>query len=197
VSYEKEVYVGEQVKFSVELIDFSNEKYDIKIDVLVDEKRVGKILNEEVWKSTNYYINSALESSGDFYLIFDTVCEAAVVFKVRDSKDKVYSFFGYEIKILEKPEEERKEKEINSEEEDMKVEKKEVVEEVDSLEKEEFIEEKKSVVAEVIILNPKNIKSEDSKVSLGKSDYAIYGLPVFCVLLALLFIFRKKKNGFE
>jgi len=71
------------------------------------------------------------------------------------------------------------------------------VEEVDSLEKEEFIEEKKSVVAEVIILNPKNIKSEDSKVSLGKSDYAIYGLPVFCVLLALLFIFRKKKNGFE
>ena len=46
---------------------------------------------------------------------------------------------------------------------------------------------------EVIRLNPKDIKSENNKENLDKSNYAIYGFVVFCVLLCLLFILKKNK----
>jgi len=42
-------------------------------------------------------------------------------------------------------------------------------------------------------LNPKVIKSEDDNENLSKSNYAIYGLVFFCVLLVVLFILRKNK----
>jgi len=46
---------------------------------------------------------------------------------------------------------------------------------------------------QTINLNPKVIKSEDDNENLSKSNYAIYGLVFFCVLLVVLFIFRKNK----
>jgi len=50
---------------------------------------------------------------------------------------------------------------------------------------------------EIIILNTnsdtKDIKSEETTKKLDKSDYIKYGLIGFGVLLALLFLFRKKK----
>ena len=46
---------------------------------------------------------------------------------------------------------------------------------------------------EIIILNTKDIKSENNKSKLDKNDYTLYGLIGFSVLLALLFLFRKKK----
>lgn len=46
---------------------------------------------------------------------------------------------------------------------------------------------------ETIILNPQVIKSENDNENLSKSNYAIYGLVFFCVLLVVLFILRKNK----
>lgn len=46
---------------------------------------------------------------------------------------------------------------------------------------------------ETIILNPQVIKSENDNENLGKSNYAIYGLVFFCVLLVVLFTLRKNK----
>ena len=50
---------------------------------------------------------------------------------------------------------------------------------------------------ETIILTPKDIKSETDKEQLDKSKLAIYGLIIFCILLAFLFIFKKRKNKNE
>jgi hypothetical protein len=49
------------------------------------------------------------------------------------------------------------------------------------------------VELQTINLNPKVIKSEDDNENLSKSNYAIYGLVFFCVLLVVLFILRKNK----
>lgn len=45
-----------------------------------------------------------------------------------------------------------------------------------------------------IILSPKDIKSESNKEQLSKNKFTIYGLIIFCILLAVLFGFRKIKN---
>ena len=50
---------------------------------------------------------------------------------------------------------------------------------------------------QTIILNsssPKDIKSESDKEQLNKNKLAIYGLITFCILLVVLFGFRKTKN---
>lgn len=46
---------------------------------------------------------------------------------------------------------------------------------------------------EVINLAPQNIKSEDYTENKPKSDYALYGLFGFCILLGGLFTIRKNK----
>lgn len=47
--------------------------------------------------------------------------------------------------------------------------------------------------------NPKDIKTGDDKKGLTKKDYATYGFVLFCVLLGILFIRKKKleKNEFR
>ncbi len=56
------------------------------------------------------------------------------------------------------------------------------------------------ITAEVIKLTPKNIKSNEDNQILDNSNYAKYGFVIFCVLLGLLFILRRKnrlKNEFK
>jgi len=52
---------------------------------------------------------------------------------------------------------------------------------------------------QIISLSAKDIKSENAKKSLDKSDYALYGFGGFCILLVVLFVIRKRKykNEFE
>ena len=47
-----------------------------------------------------------------------------------------------------------------------------------------------------IMLNPKDIKS-NINVSFNKKDYAKYGFVAFCVLLAVLFLLKSKKDKNE
>ena len=42
--------------------------------------------------------------------------------------------------------------------------------------------------------NPKDIKSETDKEQSSKNKFAIYGLIVFCILLVILFGFKKTKD---
>ena len=60
--------------------------------------------------------------------------------------------------------------------------------------------EKSAPAPEVIKLTPKNIKSENDNSILDNSNYAKYGFIVFCILLGLLFILKRRnkpKNEFE
>lgn len=83
--------------------------------------------------------------------------------------------------------------------------KKEETEENDQIENEkespenELIYEEKTnkrekVELDTIKLNAKTIKTENNKENSEKSNYAVYGLIGFCVLLGFLFILKKQKN---
>ena len=84
----------------------------------------------------------------------------------------------------EDEEEAEKKEEIN--EERPEIEERQEMEELPSRETE-------PIELQTINLNPKVIKSEDDNENLSKSNYAIYGLVFFCVLLVVLFILRKNK----
>jgi len=51
----------------------------------------------------------------------------------------------------------------------------------------------KPIVGEIIKLTPKNIKSEDNTENSDKNAYAVYGLVIFCIVLAFLFLIRRHK----
>jgi competence ComEA-like helix-hairpin-helix protein len=53
-------------------------------------------------------------------------------------------------------------------------------------------EEIKTIVLSPLI--PKDIKSEGDKEQLNKNKLAIYSIIIFCILLVVLFVFRKAKN---
>lgn len=96
-------------------------------------------------------------------------------------------------------EEDETEEPVEEAEEDKETTKEEnVVEEYQEIEEEQEMEELSSretepIELQTINLNPKVIKTEDDNENLSKSNYAIYGLVFFCVLLVVLFILRKNK----
>lgn len=77
------------------------------------------------------------------------------------------------------------------EQEVVEKEEEEVIEEEQEIE--EHPKETTPIELQTINLNPKVIKTEDDNENLSKSNYAIYGLVFFCVLLVVLFILRKNK----
>lgn len=79
--------------------------------------------------------------------------------------------------------------EENEEEEEVD----EEYQEIEEPQVEEHLRETTPIKLQTIDLNPKVIKSEDDNENLSKSNYAIYGLVFFCVLLVVLFVLRKKK----
>jgi len=56
------------------------------------------------------------------------------------------------------------------------------------------IQETPNKEVETITLIPKDIKSEIDKEQLSKNKLAIYCLVIFCILLAFLFIIKKRKE---
>src|SRR3989344_2130943 len=60
VNYPEKVALNQEFSFKIKLINFSEDIYDMKIDILSAENRISEILNENVWKSTTYYINDII-----------------------------------------------------------------------------------------------------------------------------------------
>jgi len=52
---------------------------------------------------------------------------------------------------------------------------------------------KKSIELEKIIIPPKSIKTEKNNENLNKNNFAKYGLVIFCILLFILFLTKKRK----
>lgn len=89
-------------------------------------------------------------------------------------------------------EEAQKEEVIEEAEEDKETTKEENI--IEELQVEKLpSRETEPIELQTINLNPKVIKSEDDNENLSESNYAIYGLVFFCVLLVVLFILRKNK----
>ena len=96
-------------------------------------------------------------------------------------------------------EEVQKDEEIPQEENQEKI-KNEVNNEEDTTNTSPALQESAKITGEEIKtitlspLSPKDIKSESNKEQMDKNKFATYGLIIFCILLIVLFVFKKIKN---
>lgn len=203
-SYPAEVSFGEEFSVDLELLDFSEGFYDVKIDVLVGGLRVSEIENSGEWKSTNYYVLKSI-SPGEmiefnlnitkkFWDDDPESSEANITVKIRNSAGGVTSYSGYVLEI------ELSDFEEESEEEDEDLEEDEDREEDEDLEEEEIKEEIK-ISEEVITAEPirleKDIKTWKSRTRYIK-EYSLYGFTLFlAVSLILLMGYKKRKEKQE
>ena len=197
INYPDEVLVGEEFAIKIKLIDFKEDVYDVKIDILNEKMiRVAKISNNEQWKSTYYYINDIIKNAEEkvFTLkILDYTGKSNIQIKIRNSSGSAKAFDNYD--IFSKTSSKNTEK-INEsyKKEDIKKNTTEITNTIDN----------RTLKAENLInkeLKPikltKDIKSENSKdkEDLNTTNYGIYGFVIFCVLLAILFVLKKfEKN---
>jgi len=217
VNYPEEVDVKEEFNFEIELIDFSDDNYDIKIDVN-ENNRIAQIWNGDKWQSTFKYVKSAIDS-GDTNAILklkifkDYEGEADIVIKIRKNSENSYdTFSGYKIEVKPFEEDEAEETKEDGRDEEEETEKdeedKEDLYEKDEEDKEEIIYEETSLKEkdkpEVIYLNqksPQNLKTDDENNLEDKDDrnqkifgkminYSIY----FFILLLIVVIYLKVKQ---
>ena len=104
LQYTDEVEENKEFSLKVELINFENDSYDVKIDILGNNERVAKILNNGEWKSTYYYINDAIkenEKMKQFSLeIINYTGIVNMEIKIRNSKGTSDSFTGYSMDVI-------------------------------------------------------------------------------------------------
>jgi len=219
VNYDPEVIVGYIFPFTLNLSNFEEDLYDVKIDLTANDARVAKILNNGQWKSTYYYIVDAIYpgQEEEFSLnVSEYIGEIDILVRIRDSSGDSIAFEGYEITLVA-PEEIEQENisfnnqtnltENNQTEDPLENESEDVKGEnnyptlnqtniSNNLTTDPPIENQTPPAPMgVLRLNPKVIKSDNVTENLEKSDYAIYGFVVFCVFLAFLFILKKVKSS--
>lgn len=194
VDIPEQIMVEEEFEIILNLENFEEDIYDVKIDIFGKGKRISKIF-DDVWKSSFYYIKDSIkDKQGKFLLKIESfVGKANIIIKIRNSNGYVESFEGYEIIIkedLEIKEDEEKDNEKKT------IEKKEILTE-DKIEIKK--ENPKNQELKPIILNTKNIKTEDYTNISRKNKYAVYGFIGFCIFIISLFIIKKNKfkNEFE
>jgi len=63
LSHPYSINYGENFSVELRLINFSEDVYDIKIDIWNESSRLSRIYNDGEWKSTIYYVNNAINTS--------------------------------------------------------------------------------------------------------------------------------------
>lgn len=99
------VNFGEEFEIDLNLINFSEDIYDVKIDILGEGSRLSKILNDDIWQSTYNYVESIIDFPDDVSETFRlNITEnfngvANIEVKIRDSGGGIKIFEGYQITI--------------------------------------------------------------------------------------------------
>ncbi|MBI2004119.1 hypothetical protein HYS72_01510, partial [Candidatus Pacearchaeota archaeon] len=190
VNYPEKAVLNQEFIFKIKLINFDEDIYDVKIDILSNENRISEILNENLWKSTSYYVNNALSQNQEKEFLMKITKEfesAEITIKIKDSSEKTKIFSGY---LISKSNEI-----INETEEEYAYQ--------NSAEDSKLNETETIIIIGSATANAKDIKSEENTKKLNKNDYAKYILSAFAFLLALLFLLKKKifkkeyKNEFQ
>jgi hypothetical protein len=219
LSYPEEISVGEKFSIKISLVDFEEDTYDLKIEVMDENgKRLSKVLNNDVWRSTYYYVNDIIKPGKEEelkFMVSDYEGYAEITVKIKDSKGDSVTFAGYTIHVIKGTT--SNEEIVNTTKETTKIETntETQTDEEKTTEENKEVETSSSVLtkitssvineevkdnSEVIKLSPKDIKTNESQTSYTKS-YAKYGLGLFCVLLLLLFVVRairnKRKHGIQ
>src|SRR3989344_6085395 len=199
VDYPDEVNQNEEFSFKIKLVDFKEGIYDVKIDLISESgARIAKILNNDKWSSTYYYITEAIESDKKETFKMkaeDYTGKAGFEIKIRSSSGIVKTFPDYEIEIV------KNNKEIN----DKKDESNEISSKIAGTNAINKLNENNNYETKIVYLNslnPQNIKSSKNVEVKDKSkNYSFYGLILFSILILLLFVLKilstrmLRKNG--
>src|SRR3989344_5077287 len=174
VNYSEKVYLNQEFSFKIKLINFDDDIYDVKIDILS---------NENIWKSTSYYVNNIISPNQEKEFLMKITKEfenAEITIKIKDSSEKAEIFSGYLIS---------RSTEIITETTENLTEEESIVQNTieDNNSKDEAVSITGSATA-----NAKDIKSKENTEKLNKNDYAKYILIAFAFLLALLFLLKNK-----
>lgn len=208
VTYNSEVDLGDEFIIKIKLTDFPAGVYDVKFDTSSTGGNIARVLNNGTWKSNVYYVNDIISNGEEksFTLkIEDYVGEINFMVKIRDSSDEIETFSGYVITILQASGNNPQNSAISNNNEEQIVgenssEINETAKTISKIISEENSEsEEIQITSEVIKLNSesqKDIKSENSFEKLDKNKMAFYGLVIFSVALAVLFLLknRTRKN---
>jgi len=189
IDYPNSATTDEEIKFDICIIN-STKTYDLKIDIFQNDKRVSKILNDEIWTSSIYYFKDSISECSKFYLKInnESIGESIITVKLRDSKNKVITFSPYFISITEnKNSYSKKNKKIINKIKD----------------KEEKIinfstKPREKIIPKTIILSPKAFNTnKNSKKSY--TTYAKYSFVLFSIIITVLYLTkpRKKENEFR
>lgn len=173
-------------EFEINIKSNSSKTFDIKIDIQNKDKRISRILSDNDWKSTMYYIQSGFSKENEYKIkTEDYIGHAKMIIKLRENDD-IYEFGPYDIKISDKVIEKSKEQE--------KAPKEEREEKIKNFTK----RKEKKTAPKTIELNPKTIKKEKDNVSLGQGLIK-YSLAIFCFILFVLYVQKpkEKKNEFR
>ncbi len=194
-SYPNEIFYGETFSVEVNLIDFPDDDYDVKIEAIANDLRLVRIfdVSKSKYVSTYYYIFDAikkLERSARFTLNVteDYQGPANLIVKVRDSSGKADSFPNYIVDVkkrtnikIEQNQEEMGENysvKISEEENNQK----DKIDEVNKSESDlidnidtkninvEKTIENLSTNEKIIYLEPKSIKKPENKEIIFQSD---------------------------
>ncbi len=107
LEYPEQVNYGEEFEIIVELMDFEENTYDVKIDVIDGGSRIARILEDGEWHSTYNYIQDIIDTSKENEASFtlniteEYVGTATIEVKIRDPSGKTEEFQGYEIEIMD------------------------------------------------------------------------------------------------
>jgi hypothetical protein len=109
LNYPLNVNAGEEFNINLQLNNFSENNYDIKIDIFNSNdssQRLSKIFNNGEWKSTNYYVDNSInisEKNNENFILnitenYEGIANMSI--KVRKSgSSTVQSYNGYYINI--------------------------------------------------------------------------------------------------
>jgi hypothetical protein len=106
VNYPSQVDYGKTFNVNVVLLNFSVDSYDIKIDILNSSGgRIAKIWNGSTWQSTNYYVNTIINTSaGNESALMLNITNiyngtASMEIKVRNSGGDIETFSNYSVNV--------------------------------------------------------------------------------------------------
>jgi len=107
VNYPSQTTYGQAFSFSITLLNFTSDVYDVKIDITNSSgDRLGKILNGGSWQSTYNYVGDAINTSSSNSSSFSlNITEqfngtANIEIKVRDSSSNIETFSGYALNVM-------------------------------------------------------------------------------------------------
>ncbi len=208
MNYPNEVSPGEEFYFTLELIDFGESIYDVKIDITLSDERIAQIWDGEQWKSTYYYVNNVLSYDREKSFLLRIKNDAPygtanVLIKIKDSSGNIETFEDYNIEIIQSPNNDPDPELINNFTP--------IVEEdngednddgpliygyvVKNLTGNSPIEELEPQLISLGLDDSKDIKTKNYMQEQEKSNYAIYGLIGFCIFLAFLYSIQKNKKN--